>query len=245
MKIEKFGIEGIYIVHAKKGYEFHEARIKKLFTDLGLQFEFVTDGDPSCFTPELLNKYFSEDIRDVLADGILSCTLNHILSYEKLVKNNNRYALIFENDPFFIGDFISKIEKVAGEANSLQPGFMISLENTQLEFPSFKTIKKNKVLYPATHGRCAGAYMMDLQAAKNILKDLETNKCRQVIDWWHNDLIDRGVVKMYWAHPPLTEQGSHNGLLSGGISTKDKSYTRRISWLAQKFYKTYITRRFK
>lgn len=160
--IEKFGIEGIYIVHAKKGYEFHEARINKLFTELGLQFEFVTDGDPSCFTPELLNKYFSKNIRDILSEGILSCTLNHILSYEKLVKNNNRYALVFENDPFFIGNFISKIEKVAKEAATLQPGFLISLENTQLEFPSIKKIKKDKVLYPADHGRCAGAYMMDL-----------------------------------------------------------------------------------
>jgi glycosyl transferase family 25 len=240
--IEKFGIEGIYIVHAKKGYEFHEARINKLFTEFGLRYEFVTDGDPSCFTPALLNKYFSPDIRQVLRDGILSCTLNHILSYERIVKNNNRYALVFENDPFFLGDFISRIKDVAIEAYTLQPGFIISLENTQLEFPSVKEVKKDKLLYPASHGRCAGAYMMDLPAAKNILQDLETNKCRQVIDWWHNNLIERQVIKMYWAHPPLTEQGSHNGLLSAGISTKSKSNLRRISWLAQKFYKTYITR---
>lgn len=66
-----------------------------------------------------------------------------------------------------------------------------------------------------------------------------------MIDWWHNDMIERNVIKMYWAHPALTEQGSHNGLLSAVISTKEKSNKRRISWLAQKFYKTYITRWFK
>lgn len=86
---------------------------------------------------------------------------------------------------------------------------------------------------------------MDLQAAKNILEDLKTNKCNDVIDWWHNDLIKRNIVKMYWAEPPLTEQGSHNGLLYGTISTKNKNTGRRIAWLAQKYYKTYIRRWFK
>jgi diketogulonate reductase-like aldo/keto reductase len=52
------------------------------------------------------------------------------------------------------------------------------------------------------------------------LEDLKTNKCGYVIDWWHNDLIKRNVIKMYWAYPALTEQGSHNGLLNSTISSK-------------------------
>jgi glycosyl transferase family 25 len=243
--VASVGIEGIYIVHAKKGYENHEQRINQLFKENGLKFEFVTDGDPSCFSGDLLYKYFSNDIRQRLSDGILSCTLNHILSYERIVQNKNRYALVFENDPFFIGDFVTKIKKIAVEANTLAPGFLISLENTTLEFPSFKNIQAGKLLYPADHGRCAGAYLIDLEGAKNILEDLKANKCSQVIDWWHNSMIDRSIIKMYWAHPPITEQGSHNGLLSSTISTQNKSIRRRISWLAQKYYKTYITRWFK
>jgi len=42
-----------------------------------------------------------------------------------------------------------------------------------------------------------------------------------------------------------TEQGSHDGLLSATISSKNKSIQHRIAWLAQKYYKTYITRWFK
>ena len=71
------------------------------------------------------------------------------------------------------------------------------------------------------------------------------HKCKQVIDWWHNTLIERQVIQMYWADPPVTEQGSHNGLLSAGISTKQKTMQRRIAWMAQKYYKTYVTRWFK
>ena len=243
--VKKFGIEGIYIVHAKKGYELHEERINQLFKKNNLAFEFVTEGDPSCFTATLLDRYFTADIRQLLKAGILSCTLNHILSYEKMVANNNRYALVFENDPFFLGDFVKQIEKIAKEADTLPPGFIISLENTTLEFPAVKSLKPGKLLYPADHGRCAGGYLIDLKAAKDILEDLKTTKCSQVIDWWHNSLLDRNIVKMYWADPPIVEQGSHNGLLSSTISTKKKNTRRRIAWLAQKYYKTYITRWFK
>jgi glycosyl transferase family 25 len=243
--LENFGIEGIYIVHAKKGYEKHEQRINNLFNQLGLKYEFVTDGDPSQFSSDLLNKYFSPDIRNIFTDGSISCTLNHFYCYERVVKNQNKFALIFENDPFFLGNFLQKIEKVAAEANNLEKGFLISLENTTLKFPSFWKAKKNKYLYEANFSRCAGAYMIDLKCAELMLQSLKTDKCERIIDWWQNGLIDNKVIKVYWAHPPLVEQGSHNGLLNAGISAKKKGLIRRFRWNAQKIYKMYIMRLFK
>lgn len=235
---------GIYVIHARKGYEFHEKRITKLFGENKLNFEFVTEGDPSLFTDELLNQYFSPDIRNTLGDGTLSCTLNHILAYERMIKNKNSYAIVFENDPFFLGDFQKKLKKIFPAAEALDKGWIISLENSTLKFPSYWTAQKGKYLYQATAGRMAGAYMIDLAGAKTIIKDLKQHKCHTVIDWWHNSLIDRGVVKMYWAHPPLVEQGSHNGHLNSTISSKRKSFSRRLSWVIQKNYKTYVKRLF-
>jgi glycosyl transferase family 25 len=240
--LKDFGIEGIYIVHAKKGYEIHEQRINEIFGKLNLQYEFVTEGDISNFNEELLQKYFCKEIESTLSKGVLSCTLNHILSYEKIVKSNNKFALVFENDPFFLGDFLKEIKRVAIEANSLEPGFIISLENTTLKFPDFRKVKKGKYLYEATFGRAAGTYLIDLKAAKDILENVKTEKCCQVIDWWHNTLIDKKIIKMYWAHPAFVEQGSHNGKLSSTISSKNKSIGRRLRWSAQKFYKMYIYR---
>jgi len=238
--LEQIGIEGIYVVHAKKGYEVHENHVNTLFQQHGLNHVFMTDGDPSLFTDELLNRYFTPTIKEKLSTGVLSCTLNHILCYEAVVKNNNRYALIFENDPFFISDFTKDIRKIIQEANTLEPGFIISLENTSLRFPPYKLTNKNQLLYPATQGRCAGAYLIDKRAAELMLEDLKTNKCNEVIDWWHNALIKNKVIKMYWAYPAITEQGSHNGLLSSTISTKERSMKRRIKWFIQRLYKTYF-----
>ena len=234
-------IEGIYIVHAVSGYELHEKRINDLFTKMGFNnYEFVTEGDLSCLTQAMLDKYFCPNIKEVLRPGVMSCTLNHIVSYERIVARGNKYALVFENDPFFLGDFIGKIKHVVNEAKTLQPGFIISLENTTLRFPSLKTIKRGKFLYKASYGRAAGAYMIDLVGAQKILEHLKTNKCCNVIDWWHNSLIKSKVVDMYWAHPPLTEQGSHNGMMSSTISSKNRSIVRRLQWIAQKYYRTYI-----
>lgn len=244
--LNNIGIEGIYIVHAITGYELHEQRINELFAKLGLtNYEFVTGGDLSCLTPAMLDKYFCPQIKEALRPGVMSCTLNHILSYERIVANGNRYALVFENDPFFLGDFIKKIKRVVHEANSLKPGFIISLENTTLRFPSLMKRKKGRYLSKSSYGRGAGAYMIDLAGAQRILDDLKINKCCQVIDWWHNTLVKNGVVDMYWAHPPLTEQGSHNGLMHSTISSKNRSIVRRIQWIAQKYYRTYIRHIFK
>lgn len=161
-----------------------------------------------------------------------------------MVDNQIEYGLIFENDPFFKENFKERLERMSGEIKSLEKGFIISIENTTLMFPSYWDAKRDKFLYEAIQGRAAGAYIIDLEGAKRIINDLESNKCHTVIDWWHNSLIDRGIAKMYWAFPGLTEQGSHNGLLSLTISSKPQSPARRIKWLIQKFYKTYVRRLF-
>jgi glycosyl transferase family 25 len=243
---KQIGIDGIYVVHAINGYELHEKRLIEILKEqYGLDFEFVTEGDTSLWPNELISSYFSIDIQKKLSPGVLSCTLNHILSYERMVKNNDKYAIIFENDPFFIGNFPEKIKRLINEANNLEEGFLISIENTTLEFPPWRETKKGKYLYEANRGRCAGAYIIDQLAARKILNDLKSTKCDTVIDWWLNSLVNRSVVKMYWAHPALTEQGSHNGKMSSTISTKSKGRIRRFKWLAQKYYKMYILRWFK
>jgi len=245
--ITSTNITGIYIVHGIKGYEDREVQLKNIFTNqLHLPVEFVTEYHNDFENKKLINQYFDEGVASYLSKGAIYCTLVHILIYEKIVAEKHAMALVFENDVCFIGDnFIEKIQKVAKEATTLTPGFMISLENATLEFPSIYQLKKNKYLYPASKGRCAGAYLIDYAAAQIMLNHLKQKKCTTVIDWWHNEMIEQKVLNMYWAHPPLTEQGSFNGTLSSSISIRSNGNIRRIKWLCQKFYKMYILRLFK
>lgn len=238
------GVCGVYVVHALHNYEHHEKWITKLFNKHKIDFEFVSDGDPSTFTPELLNKYFITDIDKTLTKGITSCALNHFYSLERVIERKNSYAIIFEDDVIFLGDFKKKIHRIWNQVEKLEPGFIISLENMPLTFPSFWQTKKGKFLYPATQGRMAAAYLIDMKAAEAMLANLQIDKCDLPLDWWHNKLIDKGVIKMYWAHPPLVEQGSHNGMTFGSISSRNKSTFRKFKWLCQKTYKYSIRRLF-
>jgi len=241
------GVQGAYIVHGITGYESREKFLEGVFNNQQiLPFEFVTEYQDSALNEELIKKYFTEDIRTVLGKGALFCTLVHMLIYEKVIKNDNEFALVFENDVCFIdSNFLEKLKPIVEEAKQLEKGFIISLENTTLEFPSWRVVKKNKLLYKAKSGRCAGAYLIDKKAAVLMMEDAINKKCSKVIDWWHNDLIDRGVITMYWAHPSLTEQGSFNGKMTSSISIRNNGTIRRWRWLAQKYYKMYILRIFR
>lgn len=235
----------VYVIHVKKGYESHEKRICELFGKMNLNFKFMVAGDTEYFNEELLNKYFIPDILNIYHKGKISCTLNHILAYEEFLNGKKKFALIFENDPFFLGNFADKLNLLYDEIQTLKNGFIISLENTTLTFPSFFQTNKKKRIYPASSGRMAGAYLINREGASLALNDLRTNKCSDIIDWWHNRLIERDILKMYWAHPPMVEQGSHNGMTSSTISTKKKSLIIKLRWLVHKFYKMYIRRLFK
>ena len=245
--IKEHGIDNIYVVHGITGYEERERFLDDALRGrFNLDFEFVTELADSGENEKLFARYFVENIRNILPKGALYCTLIHILIYEKIVINGDRFAIVFENDICFLGDtFVEKIGAVAREASQLKEGFLVSLENSTLRLPSWRETKTGKLLYPASRSRCAGAYMLDRKAAENMLQRLKSEKCYEVIDWWHNSLIREGFIDMYWAHPPLTEQGSFNGKYVSSTSSRSNSHVRRVKWLCQKFLKTYVTRWFR
>lgn len=240
------GIDNIYVVHGITGYEEREKHLFELLKiQNDLDYQLVSDFPEEDENQLLIERFFSEDIRSQLTKGEIHCALIHLLCYQRMVENNDDLAIIFEDDVLFISDFPKELAKVVEETRSLDNGFMISLENSTLRFPSLRELRKDKYLYPAVTGRCAGAYILDRRAAERILEDLKVKKCNQTVDLWHNELISRKVFSMYWAHPALTEQGSSNGYFDSSLSTNKKGSLRYIKWEIQKFYKMYILRLFK
>jgi len=235
--LKDLGVDKVFVVHGKFGYELREQRVNQLFAKNNIEFEYMTEGDVSNFTPEILQKYFLPDFFNTISAGHISCTLNHLIILEKIIENNFQYTLIFEDDPYFLGNFKSQLKQVVEEMKNLPPGFIISLENSTLKTPKKREVKQNKVLYPANVGRCCGAYLIDLEGAKKCLAEIKLNKCNAPIDWWHNQIISKNIIQMYWAHPAFVEQCSHNGITSSAIEKQQISWKRRVSWEIKKFYK--------
>jgi glycosyl transferase, family 25 len=232
----------IFVITSQKSLH-QRSRVEKIFSSLGMPFQFVTDGDISNFNEPLLSQYFVKNIKSMIREGAISCTLNHFFCYKKIIEENIPLALIFEDDLFLLGDFKKNLTKIVEEASLLEPGFIVSLENSTLEFPRMRDVRKNKFLYPGQTQRCTGGYLIDRTAATNGINHLKQIKCDTIIDLWHTQLIQQKMVKMYWAHPPIVEQGSHNGRMPSTIYDRGKKF-RRIRWLFQKYYKMYVRRLF-
>jgi glycosyl transferase family 25 len=239
--LNKFGISEVFVIHARNGSEQREKRVKELFKQHNIPFQFISEEDSVLPIEELSANYFPPNIRETLSKGVVLCTLSHFVCYEKIVKQKNALTLIFEDDPCVLKDFNKRLERVTHEAKNLKEGFIISLERTTLQFPSWWKIRKGQYLYEAQKSRCAGAYLVDLKAANLMLENLKHEKCRKAIDIWHNIILQKGIINMYWSHPPLTEQGSHNGRLHSQIQQSRNRY----QWLVQKIYKMYILRWFR
>lgn len=230
----------IFVITSQKSLH-QRNRVEHIFSSLNLPFQFVTDGDISNFSEPLLSHYFVEGIKNLVRQSAISCTLNHFFCYKKIIEENIPLALIFEDDLFLLGDFKKSLSKIVEEVNLLEPGLMVSLENSSLEFPRMRDVRKNKLLYPGQTQRCTGGYLIDLMGATAFINHLKQKKCDTIIDLWHTQLIQQKTVKMYWAHPPIVEQGSHNGRMPSTIYNREKKF-RRIRWLFQKYYKMYIRR---
>ena len=224
----------VYVVHALHGYEFHGERVEREFAQQGIAFEWATEGDVSKMTDAILDRHFTPELQRSHKRGYLSCYLNHLLLYAQVVESGAEYAVIFEDDPCFLQPFYPALETLEAELRSLPPGVILSLENSTLRFPSFWQTKRGKRIYRASSGRCTGAYLIDQHAAQVMAEAIDAEPCDRPIGHWHNQLTDQGRLRTYWAHPPLIEQGSHNGLLTSTISTQARSWPRRISWLAQR-----------
>ena len=177
MLIDAIG-KNVFVVHAKSGYEDHEEWINSLFDKHNLDFKYFTDGDVSLITPDHLRKYFTPDIKSKYSLAGISCTLNPILLYKKVIDEKIKLALIFEDDACFLGAFVKKLNRMTKEMQTLEKGFIISLENTPLTFPSFWETKKNKYLYEAEKGRMTAAYIIDYEGARRAYEDLNHNKCK-------------------------------------------------------------------
>lgn len=232
----------IFVITSQKSWH-QRTRVEKIFFSLGLSFQFVMDGDIGNFTKPMLSEYFAEGIENSIRQSAISCTLNHFLCYKKIIDEQIALALVFEDDLFLLGDFKKRISKIVEEAYLLEPGFLVSLENSTLEFPRMRNVRKNKWLYPAQTQRCTGGYIIDLIGATICINQLKKKKCDTIVDLWHTRLVQQQLVKMYWAHPPIVEQGSHNGKMPSTIYDRGKKF-RRTRWVFQKIYKMYIRRLF-
>ena len=240
--MEKLLVSKVYVLHVKKGYDKRLVSIKKQFSYCNIDFELITDGDMEDISQERLDRYFLGKMHTVMPGS--SCALKHFLVYENMLKNKISNALIFEDDIILARSFNQVFNQTINEAN-LRSDINEKLLFVSYENSTFKYIEKSKrvpgqLLYQGTTTRCTGAYLITDKIASVFLNKVGTDKCDSPIDWFHNKVLEEQKIPIYWCHPPLAEQGSHNGLFRSGIDQKKSGHFRKLTWNVVKLYKSLI-----
>jgi glycosyl transferase family 25 len=237
--MEKLKVDHVYVAHVKKGYEDRKAFMDKQLTDFGISFDYMLDGDVSDISDERLREYFKDKLVPVSPQT--SCTMKHLLIYEKIIKDRAQLALVFEDDIVLKSNFIEIFNQSIDEINQRtdidKSKLFVSYEDTTLRFVDRKELKEEKLLYKQPNGRCAGAYLVSLEMAQAIIDYVKANKCHIIIDWFHNFLAEKDLLQFYWCEPAIADQGSHSGMFESGLSHKNQTFFRRLKWKVNSVWK--------
>jgi len=240
--MNRLDIDKIYVLHVKKGYEERLISVKNQFANLDNQITFILDGDIPDLTEFVLNTYFGDGMR--MANPATSCAYKHILALQDLVQNNIPYALILEDDFLFRKKFVSVFNETIKEMQqfntNIKDKLFISYENSNMSYVPKNMLEKNVYLYQHDTTRCAGAYLISRNLAVDILNDIAVNKCTFAIDWYYEYFLKNNKIPVYWCHPPIVEQGSHNGVFVSGIGKNRFGVFRKFVWWVMRFNREYI-----
>ncbi len=229
----------VYVLHVKVGYEARAAHMRDVLAREALEADWVLDFD----IPDLDSKHLAEWFQDGMATACAttSCAAKHLEAWRRLLKSQAAGALVLEDDMFLSADFRSALTAMLEEAESRHSlrgkPYVLSLENSGLRFVPKQEREEGRLLYPNTLIRCAGAYYVSKEAAAIFIAGAKTDRVGAPLDWFMNAFFpDR--VQLYWCHPTIAEQGSHNGKFRSGIDHKKDGLLRKLSWNAQRWFKS-------
>lgn len=235
--MKKLKIDKVYILHVKKGYEEREVHITQEMQKHGIDFEFILDYDIPDLNDEVIHKYYKKD--HPLDAPNLSVGLKHISILKKILDNNYKRTMVFEDDVFLDTDFTTKLSQALHEVEE-KKNYVISLGNAANHYTKKELIQEGQYLYENIKHRAADSYVLDYEAAKNRYEWFENNKTDQTAGWMYN-YIDKDMgITIYWMSPTIVEQGSQNGLMDSSIQ-KHKPLSR-LRWLWRDFNKQYFSK---
>jgi len=231
-------IDNTYVLHVKEGYQEREESIIKQLKELDIPFIWILDHDIPDLKKERTDIYFKES--HSLRDSELSVSMKHIEALKKMIENNDKIALILEDDVIFSENSIEILNKIYPEIEALGDDFIISLGNANSMYTSKERLLDKQYLYLNTENRAADSFLISNSAAKKRLDYLEKYKTILPADHMYNFLDLEVENSIYWLEPTIVVQGSQAGLFESSIQKKKQFH--RLRWLWRDFRKKYLSR---
>jgi glycosyl transferase, family 25 len=146
----------------------------------------------------------------------IAITISHIQTYETIARQDEEWALIFEDDAVLVPDFAARFDEyfahLPADADMVFLGDCCGLRVADLE-PGRTFYRKD---HPAT--KCTDSYLIRRSAATTLAKTIVPFALP--IDFELNYQLKLHDLCVYWLEPPLVTQGSQAGLYE---STRGRS----------------------
>lgn len=133
---------------------------------------------PSIFVDAIManrltnEQVYSYAISDTyLKKGEIGCVLSHKKLYKEFLASNNKTVVIFEDDAVFSEEFsFELIKKLIIEINKMKGPVVLALQKS--DFPKKEIVKVTELvsIYSCHKFYCTHGYIINREAAKNILK---------------------------------------------------------------------------
>jgi GR25 family glycosyltransferase involved in LPS biosynthesis len=238
-------------------------------------YEFVVNTHKDTLSDELLSQYYTTDtdirhkelsiigeqkyLTKEVSKGNISCGINHLLIWKKIIESQFNNVLVLEDDIVFLEHTINNLVELTMQLPkdfniiSLEDGAGLTVSNYIT-----KNITPDKVVYKAPDGRmrCTGAYIINKRTCEKLIALNLKRKFSLEIDmqlWLYGNL---DLLNIYWAEPHVFTQGSQRGIYKSHIqpdkasnsNTDDKTlvsypieFYKKIDSLPHMLYKRCIS----
>ena len=204
-----------YVIHnlEKKRYK----NIVKLLNLNGVNINdvnFINHPNKDELTYEIKEKAVQKNAN--IRDGWISCSYKHYLALENIIKQDNEFGVIMEDN---IGGFYENIpNRLEKYLNMMDNDWDIIFDSVWGDYAQMneEEISQNKLVYRKSneitknnegkiisHGstRAAQFYLINKKAAKKLYDNfLPFNHSA---DMWMNEVIRKTNLKVYWSEPSI------------------------------------------
>jgi len=194
-----------YVINLKR----REDRLEKFkkncpINDFNLFYGYDGKNDSHPYTEKL-------DIKN----GEKGCFISHILIYEEIIKNNDKYVTIFEDDAQFTDNFIEKYNNIINDLNKIDIDILYIGGRFTKDFKlldKYFTQNTNNI-YEHNYGNCwnnqnhdrtTHAYIISNKCAKLLIDVFNSSEIINIpIDNWLLKTIIDNKIKIYNSQPLL------------------------------------------
>ena len=222
----------------RHGAEDRAVFIERQLGRLGIDFEYVLDGDRDQLTPEVMARWFRGPMATPTADT--SCSFKHLTACERIVRAGHDTALVLEDDVVLPSDFVEQLNRSIAELRrrpDATPGIgYLAGEHGPRDLHATTRRRDARARRSRPRPEPIGFRVVLPGACCNA----PTDRLDEPFDHFQNRLARSGEMQLWWRHPAIAEQGSHNGMFSSMLAPDRAGPLRRLKWRARKAWQLSI-----